>query len=244
MIVIVIVCHAASIDRFFGLQRRRETDAFTDYGNGHGDFDMRSISVILCVFVLCGAGLSAAAAPPWSERGVFVFGWLVLDFQRGIEAQGVGPRAGLANCSTDTLYCAAGDIVRVVLPKDCSDIKSGRWSQAGIETEVLGKFDDPQAVAHPLHAYGTGTLYLLGSSARPDVVYEYDPGIGVRGLYYSYAGEDIVAAARAAGWDALRKKENRGLLYSSLITLDPFGACIGNRTPDITAMRHFPQDQN
>jgi hypothetical protein len=222
------------------MSRRYSGDAMRTLGHSAG------ILLALIGLMAVGGTAHAGETQPWSDRGVFVFGSFVLDFKIGIEAWGVGPiRSGLRNCSTDDYFCAEAGITNIVLPRDCNDIAKGHWSAGGIETDVLGKFDDPDATRHPLHAYGTGTLYLLGSSTHPQVVYEYDPGEGVRAFYYSWRTKaDIVTLARKQGWIALKAQHENNGEYSWLITFDKFGACERNRTENIYEIRQFPPDRN
>jgi hypothetical protein len=164
----------------------------------------------------CGGALAAepASPPPWSERGVFVFGPVVLDFPKSVERFD-NLVDGPTNCSNAEHYCVDGTIFHLVLPKTCRDMKVGEsWTLDGITTAVLRQ--------------DAGTYYL-GDPARPSAVYEYEHDAGVMGFYYDALGIiDFVRLARETGIPAdYRKQESLGpdSKYFSLTSLDLFGRC-------------------
>src|SRR3712207_3678008 len=54
---------------------------------------------------------------PGTDRGVFVFGTLTLDFRERAEVY--GRRSSLRNCSTEAVYCVDGEMFNIVLPRRC-----------------------------------------------------------------------------------------------------------------------------
>ena len=181
--------------------------------------------VLALVLTLAGsAGRAAAsgASEPfaWSDRGMFVFSYVVLDFQAGEELQGVGPHiTRLVNCSTAEFYCAYADLTHIVLPRKCSGLNGdGPWSVNGVTTNVLYRGEDVGA------RHGANRILLLGDPKFPKVVYEYDPDRGVLGFYFSqFDGADLVKLA-SGGPAGLAKYRNRDT-YFGLVTLDRFGMC-------------------
>lgn len=184
----------------------------------------------LALAIASAASAGEAAAPPpagWSERGVFGFRDVALDFQRERERFG-GTSTPLIDCSDAGVYCAKGAIVNIVLPRYCSGLEGAAgWSRANIRTEVLWSGEELQ----PVERYGSGRLLLLGNAQQPEIVYLYDPKFGVRGFFYDPTGRtDFVAMARKGEIDAYRKRlaaeANPPRTYFGLATLDPFGKCL------------------
>lgn len=166
----------------------------------------------------------------WSPRGVFVFGTIVLDFERELEV--FGPiRSRLVDCSTDEFFCATGRIVRLVVPRSCEAARSIKvgdwWLVRGVKTEVVARFDEQQA--SDLHPAGSGTVFVMGSKEAPHTVYEYDPSIGIRAIYFdSEQKRDLIAMATKVGnLSEVLRKEGAAFawLYHPRLTLDPFGVC-------------------
>jgi hypothetical protein len=163
-----------------------------------------------------------APATAWSERGVFVFGHILLDFKFRIESLGLGPHTRLIDCSTLQFYCAYAGVLHLALPRECRALEDGdSWSVNGVTTYVLYKGADP-AATRGYHPYGSGTIMLLGDPKFSDVVYDYDPESGVTGIYY-VPNTDIVSIARK-GQDGLQMFHESGQ-YNPLFTLDLFGRC-------------------
>ncbi len=201
--------------------------------------------------------VAAAMPPPFdtgTDRGVFVYGHLVLDFWRRSEE--MGRRYTLRNCSTETLYCADGELFNIVLPRFCRDIdiRPGTvWRQGDLETTVIGQ----ERVGGAGH-WSPGTtyeLYYLHTNVRPDIIYAYSPNRGVIKLYYDVRREirpseavDFVAMARRGELLSFSREIigdlRRQHLSLGLLTLDQFAVCLGeefrNRTqpgeaPDASA---------
>jgi hypothetical protein len=177
------------------------------------------------------AGAQGDAPPPvWSDRGVFVFGGLLLDFQRG--SARFGPFAyDLTNCSDTEYYCAKSEPVTLVLPRWCeSKIEVGRtWTHEGIETSVVGKIEAP-----PAHLSVPGrVLYVLRSNASPNTAYLYNDGSGSVSaiLYDSVKPLDLswLPEGETAKFDLISGSPERQRLLKSLLTLDKFGPCAPQR---------------
>lgn len=187
------------------------------------------LGTLALVIASAASAGEAAARPPagWSERGVFGFRDVGLDFQRQIE-RFAGTSTPLTDCSDAGAYCARGAIVNIVLPRYCSGLEGAAgWSRANVRTDVLWSGDELQ----PVERYGSGRLLLLGNAQQPEIVYEYDPEFGVRGFFYDPTGRtDFVAMARRGEIGAYGKRlateANPPRTYFGLATLDPFGKCL------------------
>ena len=187
---------------------------------------MRSfLALAIALFTASGsAAISEQERADWSERGVFVFGDLVLDFRKHTEQ--IYPFASvLTDCSTQKYYCAKGNIVQIVLPKQCSDfISSPTWSVRDVSIVKLHEENEVEDMIHPS---GSGHLVFLGTPSRPAVVYEYDPAAGVRAIYYDPENKiNFVAMAEQGKLTSYRQGMRRGNdTFYPLLTLDKFGAC-------------------
>lgn len=177
-----------------------------------------AITLLLLQVPGCGAipKIDPVSAPAWSERGVFVFGDLVFDFQKQLEVYGPVVTT-LVNCSDETYFCAYASYLHIVLPRKCPEFKVGQsWSHAGIKTVVLSVHQEGQETIHTF----VRNIVLLGSSGFPGVVYEYTRDIGVTGIYVD-SSFDLVAAALSGG---LLPDRIQGA-FQNLVTLDHFGQC-------------------
>jgi hypothetical protein len=182
--------------------------------------------------------LLAAATPPafnsGTDRGVFVYDHVVLDFQRESEVMGRSHR--LVNCSTEVLYCADGQLFNIVLPRLCRGIDirpGGAWRQGELETTVIGQ-ERVEVVGHAPPGT-TYTLYYLHTNVRPDIVFAYSPQRGVMGFYFDLRREfrpaeavDFVPLARRGELRAFSRTEEARTrnFYLALLTLDQFAACV------------------
>lgn len=179
-------------------------------------------------------GQPAATEAGWSERGVFVFGsGIVLDFHQGVEIAPTGARPEqrtlLEDCSTGTHYCARGEIVRLTLPRTCTELSVGDHIETdGIRTVVY------DVSSRPLSPHGPATArrYLLGDPEDPRVVYEYTQEAGVTRIALAWFPEqDLASLAREGRYDEFVWSEVNGgrgpqpRLFA-LRTLDPFGPCV------------------
>jgi hypothetical protein len=188
---------------------------------------MRKQALFVFGFAVFGSGaLAADVAPPaWSERGVFVFDGVVLDFWKDVEVFGptvVRP----VNCSTPDFYCVRGNIVNLVLPRECRDIKVGdEWSIGENRTTVL----DEEPVPDPsfgLHPRGSTRVFFLGGLRRPHVVYRYDRAQGVNAILYDPAINFVDIARTNQIWQYEQQaKLQRQPYFFALISLDFFGRC-------------------
>jgi hypothetical protein len=196
---------------------------------------MAPSAVVLLGLLGAVAAASAPAFNEGSDRGVFVYGTLVLDFRQRQEVMGRSHR--LSNCSTETSYCADGELFNIVLPRFCADLRAepgAVWRLGSLATTVIGRDQ-----AEPAHAYpGTRyALYYLQTNVRPDVVYAYSPERGVIRIYYDTRSEhapadavDFAAMARDGRLAAFTREiagdARREHLALHLLTLDQFAACL------------------
>ena len=177
-------------------------------------------ALLLAAIAVAPAFAADTAPPPWSERGVFVFGYVGLDFKYGLEDWVPLFPYSLTNCSTKTYYCASAYIVHIVLPRTCSELKVGdSWTVGGITTIVLAEVHNPSSDLG-IHAYGPATVQLLGSPAFPHTVYEYWGQGGVRVIYYDFLSDLVAMAGTAKFRENLKPHTAHGL-----ITRDLFGPC-------------------
>lgn len=194
------------------------------------------VTGLICIFPWPAIAQTSPAFNAGTDRGVFVYGTLVLDFQQQHEVMGRSHR--LMNCSTDTIYCADGELFNIVLPRFCADLdlRPGTvWRQGNLETRVIAA-GEAVAVAH---AYpGTRyTLHYLQTNVRPDIIFEYSRERGLTTIYYDSRSErapteavDFAAMARDGRLGAFTREiigdPQRQHLALHLLTLDQFGACL------------------
>lgn len=185
---------------------------------------------ILFATILTAGLASADLGRGWSERGVFVFGSIVLDFRRSVEAW--GPQdAALVDCSTDRYFCAAAEIVRIVLPRSCSEVSAASvgtvWTASRKKTVVVARRTD-ESSSKSSHELGSGELIYLADGARNNVVYEYDRNKGVTAIYYDSSNTiNLVGIATKRNLvDLVSNGElDARLHFFGKVTLDPFGLC-------------------
>ena len=184
-----------------------------------------AVSGLLAAVLAVPALAADTEPPPWSERGVFVFGYLTIDFQRHtavtVPDRSIGFYYGLVNCSNETFYCVKSQHVDLVLPKICAPMKVGdTFSLAGITTTVLAEV--PNARAHiGLHSQGPQKQYLLGDDSKPDTVYVY------------WGQDGVVEIDMGLGWNLVERArhgeplsdEQHKYTGNGLLTLDAFGPC-------------------
>ena len=173
-------------------------------------------------------GLTLLPFNPTTDRGVFVYGYLALDFARGIEVAGM--QRSLRNCSDEDYFCADGVVFNIVLPRSCGSIgPTTTWRLGELETTVIGRQGGWRAntVRHGLPSDET---YYLHTNVRPDVVFAYSPLGGVMTIYYDPRGRtDFVTMARDGELDRFTTSAigdpQRDALTMELITLDTFSEC-------------------
>lgn len=173
---------------------------------------------------LAAAAPSLADAPMrWSDRGVFVFGKVSMDFRHERITDG-GQAFRLTDCSNSEFFCARSDMLSVVLPRNCKPNLSvgDAWKLEGITTRVVGVTAEP-ATGH-LAVRGR-SLYFLSTDQRPRVTFVYaNDGRGV--LHILYDPTIPLAANRDTRNPAARTGE-----VQPLVTMDTFGGCDIPRRP-------------
>lgn len=183
----------------------------------------------------CAAFAHSPAVSPalieqdWTTlRRHFSLSGITFDFSYGYWRYGaIGER--LVDCSNERIYCLASATFRVALPKRCSDLSAGHWAVGTVHTEIILRRDEGSP---PIHEPGTATTLYLGSADRPHQLFVYDPGIGLKGLYWDHGNEiDFISMAhdgRLERW--LREwanAETRRRYYFPLATLAEVGKCRG-----------------
>lgn len=72
-------------------------------------------------------------------------------------------------------------------------------------------------------------VYVLQNSAHPEIVYEYVPDGGVRGLSYDVStfisGRAPQDFAQAVSHGTYRARKGKGWSHSDILTFDYLGAC-------------------
>jgi hypothetical protein len=180
-------------------------------------------------------GPAVTAVSKWSVRGVFGFGSLTFDFL--YQRWGEGRLGGaIVDCSDSALFCMSSDRFRVSVPRDCAIARKAEvgtvWALAGVNTAV---YWGSSASLAPLHGNGRSpATYYVGDPEVPNVVFEYDPAVGiVRILKDEPGGTDFADLARRGEME----KWLRGYAYDpakaskvyNMSTFDRFGACDDTR---------------
>lgn len=197
-----------------------------------------AVAFLLVVISVAFKGEFSGAAPSnnyrWSERGIFVFGSILLDFDRSVARQGIDS-SRLRNCSTFQFYCAESDIVRLVLPRSClpkDAFSPGVVFRVGSVTSAVISVIQDHSDLQRIHPTNSGVVVLIGDISRPGTIYEFDPSYGVIAIYRDLIGnKSLFDAARGA--TDMNWFEKTGLdsdVYKNeLVTLDPFGSCQKSR---------------
>lgn len=172
---------------------------------------------LLLFCALVASGELQASKQRWSQRGLFALGDLVFDFHR--ELWLYGPVASqLTDCSNAAFYCAKSDFMSVVLPRQCPSPMIGTtWRHAGLSTTVIAVELRNQPPPLPPR-----DVYLLVDADHNNVLYEYDPPIGIAAIYFDFKKQvDLRTAATTGNVQQVRRQG----LYFPITTPDPFGAC-------------------
>lgn len=169
-----------------------------------------------------------------TDRGVFVYGGLLLDFMTGIERD--ARFHSLTNCSTEEFYCIDGNSFNVVVPRSCADFSpriGTKWRMGKLETTLIGKANDAGLPNH--HRLPTGPLYetyYLVTNEQPDIVLAYSPRRGVTALFRDVRKKDaidFVALARSGELAAFKREAGqnplRGRLILDKVTMDTLAEC-------------------
>lgn len=141
------------------------------------------------------ARASRSAGPAWEGAGVYAFGALLLDLNRGQEGWVPGRTTPLFDCSTEQLYCltarrgsALGEVAFVLPRTSCASFRVGEsWRSGEVQTSVLARVEpssEPIENALDYHRRQTATLYYLGDASNPQVVYEYTSADGIVAVYH------------------------------------------------------------
>ena len=169
------------------------------------------------------------ALNPSRDRGVYVYGDLLLDFVVGTERRWNDAR--LVNCSSTGQYCVDGGIVNFVVPRRCQPVRLGdRWRSGALETEVIGLARlVPNAHARALGMPAASAFYIR-TNQRPDVVMLYAPGYGVLRIFHDVRGEtDFAALARSGALDGFYEEAirdpTRQHMAADLRTFDSLAEC-------------------
>jgi hypothetical protein len=187
--------------------------------------------IALCLLLLPFQAVHAfqsSPAPKWSERGVFVFGYLVVDFQIPEERYYQYRSARIQNCSNEEFYCISGGwVFQLALPKKCGPIHVGdSWGVGDISVSVLSTKVEGSDL--DIHRTISKTTYWVGSERRSNTVYRYDPRLGVIAVMHDPAREvDLVGMAKKGDLPDISTLSRPGssAVYFPLTTFDLFGQC-------------------
>ena len=179
----------------------------------------------LLLKLIASASLSLIPLNDATDRGVFVFGPLLLDFRENREV--LLQTARLANCSTERFFCVDGGVVNFVLPRECGPIAVGdTWRSGGLETTVIGR----TTIRNPHYPHLSEPGFYVHTNVEPTAVFLYVPSAGVRRIFYDLRGRtDFVSRARNGTLDAFFLEAIRDPLRQHLvmsrITLDTLAEC-------------------
>lgn len=133
----------------------------------------------LLVAAALGALCHLVASPAIAENGrsrIYVFGGIVADLELGWERFATFS-SGLSDCSTERFRCISGNIIKVSVPRQCSDL----------ELDAYGSGEERTVLLHRLSNTSQATFFrerLIGNPARPYVVYGYTPQRGITFVVY------------------------------------------------------------
>jgi hypothetical protein len=200
---------------------------------------MRSIILASLTCILSSAAIAQtppAYTPPtfpgWtSARQHFSFAGITFDFTYGNWGYGAQIET-LVDCSISQFFCLTSPTFSIVVPWYCSDLRAGHWSVGGVHTEEVLRHRGPL----PIHSARSGTTLYLGSAERPHQLFEYDPNMGLIGLYWDNRNQiwdgsqiDFIAMARDGRLETwLRDPQNaeeRERVYFPRTTFDRVGSC-------------------
>lgn len=186
-----------------------------------------SYAKFIPAFALSVLSLAPEQSVPnkWSDRGVFVFGPLLIDFaaNKGTEVLQGSYRYQIVDCSNASFYCASGHYVKIALPKVCQqEVRTGTvWAVGNVTTTVLYRGRS----SPPIEKVITET-FLLGSKNTPNVVWTYRNDAGVTGLYIDSSNKtDLVSVALEKGVDGLNNGLHKTHRFYERLTSDAFGSC-------------------
>jgi hypothetical protein len=154
----------------------------------------------------------------------------ILDLQQNYERYVPLYYNQIINCSGKEFICLkAGSsfgtaVMSIVLPRQCTKPKVGdTWSHANQSTRVLGRRPAATRTGNGARTAG-GESYLLGTAGYQNVVFEYQPALGLTVIYKAEVGENIVDEAAR---DPIRFPGSfDGWVFEHDATSAAFGACI------------------
>ncbi|WP_156459618.1 hypothetical protein [Brevundimonas sp. Root1279] len=167
--------------------------------------------------------VSAAQVPDGSPR-VYVWGSIAIDLEAGRGR--AGQTFAIRDCSDSDNKCLDGGMLRLTTPRLCNGYAQGAFGEGELKTEVLRVEEGPEVRARLDADLPNSPMFLLGNSARPNVVYVFSR-YGMQGLYWDPLGkEDLIAVARAEGLPGLaRTGQSADFFYFPAQTLGLWGPC-------------------
>jgi hypothetical protein len=179
---------------------------------------------LTAVFVVGGLFVSSCTAAQGAFQGVYAFDYITLDLGRGLERVETKATA-VVGCSTVELYCVEGHWFSFALPRACADLDvNEEWRVGRVRTKVLADYERPLDI----HARTDRRQLLLGDQARPHIVYEYSPNVGVYGVFVDVEEKlDLVGLAEAG---TLLELKSQGMFggrryYHQITTFDHLAKC-------------------
>ena len=195
----------------------------------------RALALLLAT-TLTPSPLAAQSSPPagWSERGVFVYGAMLVDFKANVERGASLGDWSLVDCSDEAFYCARGRVFTVALPRDCQRWRVGDvWTHNSVTTSVLAAEDRYDLESLYMHAapkvLRPDRIYLLGHSAEPHRVFVYSQLAGITEVFYDLRGAggvDLAKIAKEDGLAGLRRIDSTRRVQAARLTLDAAGNCL------------------
>lgn len=165
----------------------------------------------------------------WSERGVFVFGSLPIDFEAGYLRFGRG-LVEVKDCSTDDYYCMSSSQLSVVLPRKCSQWEgTDVVASHAVTTMTVLKSENSSANQIARNKLNGEVRLLLTEGGNP-FLFLYDRTLGVKSIFRWTATEPTLEKIGSyLGEEPFKKlqqmiRSNEIEMYR-LSTFDPFGQC-------------------
>lgn len=184
-----------------------------------------AVSLLVAPAPVAALKVGSYARTGWEGAGVFVFNNYVLDLTKMTEKNAPGSFNVVSDCSDDEYYCLRSNdkkwgVANFVVPKRCVPIAVGqRWEHNDVVTEVLASIREK---ALPAPSASPATYYLLGDPNRPNVIYEYSPTSGIRGIFRGRNQDNLFSSVKANGDLPSLRMTNRDW---RIITFDDLASC-------------------
>lgn len=131
---------------------------------------------IAAALTLLYHSIAHAALTEHERSRVYVFGDIVVDAELGMER--FGPFSSQSvDCSTERFQCISGNILKVSVPRRCSDVELDAYGSGQERMVVLHRASTPSQASWLRER-------LIGNPDRPYIVYGYTPQLGIQFVVY------------------------------------------------------------